>query len=198
MFKVKNRGYYMRDKKVVITIFCAICIALNIVLGIVTSSLKLPLYLDTIGTILIAVYFGPWYGAAVGALTNIITGIIFNPKDIPFFIVSVAVGLIVGFIAKKFKFNLVTAVITGLILSVVCPLIGTPIGIWVYGGLTGTGTDFLFVWLKESGNNIFVSSFIAKITSNFLDKIVSCILVWALIEGMPRKFKKDRLFNESF
>ena len=54
----------MRDKKVFIMIFCAISIALNIVLGIVTSSLKLPLYLDTIGTILIAVYFGPWYGAS--------------------------------------------------------------------------------------------------------------------------------------
>ena len=101
-----------------------------------------------------------------------------------------------GFIAKKFKFNLVTAIITGLILSVVCPLIGTPIGIWVYGGLTGTGTDFLFIWLKEVGNNIFVASFIAKITSNFLDKIASCILVWALIEGMPRQLKKERLFNE--
>lgn len=107
-----------------------------------------------------------------------------------------AVGLIVGFIAKKFKFSLVTAIVTGLILSVICPLIGTPIGIWVYGGLTGTGTDFLFIWLKEVGNNIFVASFIAKITSNFLDKIASCILVWALIEGMPRQLKKDMLFSE--
>mgnify|MGYP001599324596 CR=1 FL=1 len=186
----------MRDKKVLIMIFCGLCITSNIVLGIVTSSLKLPLYLDTIGTILIAVYFGQWYGAAVGALTNIITGMIFSPKDIPFLIVNVAVGLIVGFIAKKFKFNLVTAIVTGLILSVVCPLIGTPIGIWVYGGLTGTGTDFLFIWLKEVGNNIFVASFIAKITSNFLDKIVSCILVWALIKEMPMRFRRDRLFNE--
>lgn len=177
-------------------IFCAIAIALNIVLGIVTSSFKLPLYLDTIGTILVAVYYGPWYGAAVGALTNIITGIIFNPKDIPFLIVNVAVGLIVGFIAKKFKFTLVTAIITGLILSVVCPLIGTPIGIWVYGGVTGTGTDFLFIWLQKVGNSIFVSSFIAKITSNFLDKISSCILVWALIKGMPKELKRDRVFSD--
>ena len=185
----------MRDKKVFIMIFCAISIALNIILGIVTSSLKLPLYLDTIGTILVAVYFGPWYGAAVGALSNIITGIIFNPKDIPFLLVNVAVGLIVGYIAKKYKFNLTTAIITGLILSVVAPLIGTPIGIWVYGGLTGTGTDFLFIWLQKVGNSIFVSSFIAKITSNFLDKIASCILVWSLIKGMPRQFKKDRFLS---
>ena len=103
----------MREKRVFIMIFCSICIALNIILGIVTSSLKLPLYLDTIGTIL------------------------------------VAVGLIVGFNAKKFKFRLVVAIITGLILSVVCPFTGTPIGIWVYGVLTGTGEDFLFMWLQK-------------------------------------------------
>jgi energy-coupling factor transport system substrate-specific component len=176
-------------------IFCALAIALNIVLGIFASSLKLPIYLDTIGTIFAAVYFGPWYGAVVGALTNIITGIIFSPKDIPFLLVNVAVGLIVGFIAKKFNFNLITAIITGLILSVVCPLIGTPIGIWIYGGLSGTGMDFLFIWLQKVGNSIFVSSFITKITSNFMDKICSCILVWGLINALPKEFRRQRITN---
>lgn len=185
----------MRNRKIVVMIFCALAIAMNIILGIITSSLKLPLYLDTIGTIFVAVYFGPWYGATVGALTNILTGIIFNPKDIPFLLVSVAVGLIVGFIAKKFNFGLVSAVVTGLILSVVCPLIGTPIGIWVYGGLTGTGTDFLFMWLQEVSNNIFVSSFIAKVLNNLLDKVGSCILVWTLIASLPKQFKAEQLFN---
>lgn len=36
--------------------------------------------------------------------------------------------IIVGAVAKKFKFPYVTALITGLILAVVCPLIGTQIG----------------------------------------------------------------------
>lgn len=182
----------MRNKKLNIMLMCAIAIALNIVLGIVTSGLKLPLYLDTIGTIFIAVYFGPWYGAAVGGLTNLLTGIIFSPKDIPFLIVSVAVGLIVGFIGRKFKFNFTIALITGLILSIVCPLIGTPIGIWVYGGLTGTGLDFLFIWLKESGNSIFVSSFIPKIINNLLDKIGSCLLVYFLIKALPKQYKPEK------
>ena len=53
-----------------ILMLSALAIALNIVLGIITSSLRLPLYLDTIGTVFIAIYFGPWYGAAVGGLSN--------------------------------------------------------------------------------------------------------------------------------
>jgi energy-coupling factor transport system substrate-specific component len=176
----------MKNNKTFMMIMCAIAIAMNIVLGIFASSLKLPIFLDVIGTIFIAVYFGPMYGATVGGLTNLITGVIFSPRDIPFLLVNVSVGLIVGFIAKKYKFNFKTAIVTGIILSIVCPLIGTPIGIWIYGGLTGTGTDFLFVWLQQVGHSIFVSSFIAKITSNLVDKIGSCILVWSLIKAMPK------------
>lgn len=182
----------MRNNKVKVLVLCALAIALNIALGVFASSLRLPLYLDTIGTIFIAVYFGPWYGAAVGGLTNLITGILFNPKNIPFLIVSVVIGLVVGFIGKKFKYSLFTAVITGILLSIVAPLIGTPIGIWVYGGLTGTGLDFLFIWLKQSGSSIFVASFVPKIINNLLDKIGSCILVYFLIKSLPDTYRPKK------
>ena len=131
-------------------IFSALAIALNIVLGTVVGLLNIPLlYLDTVGTIFSAALFGPWYGAAVGGLTNVIQGVITNPKTIPFALVNIAIGLVVGFIAKKWKFNIITSIITGLILSVVAPLIGTPIATLVYGGITGDFNDVLFTWLVK-------------------------------------------------
>lgn len=179
----------MKNKKVYVLTFCGIAIAVNIVLGIVTSTLKLPLYLDTLGTILTAVLVGPLPGVAVGALTNIITGFIYNLQDIPFLLVNVAVALVSGFMAKKFKFNLVTAIICGLILSVVCPLIGTPIGIFVYGGLTGTVSDVIVMALKSSGSSIFAASFIAKVGNNLIDKVGTCIIAWGLIRYLPVAMK---------
>lgn len=179
----------MRNEKTRTLVFCALAIAANIVLGILTSSLKLPLYLDTIGTVFVAVLAGPWYGAAVGGLTNLLTGILFNVKDIPFLLVNVVIGIIVGFIYKKYSFNFIVALITGLILSIVAPLIGTPIGIWVYGGLTGTGMDFLFLWLRESGSSIFAASFIPKVINNLLDKIGTCLLVYLLWRNFPQQYK---------
>ncbi len=179
----------MRNEKTRILVFCALAIAANIVLGILTSALKLPLYLDTIGTVFVAVLAGPWYGAAVGGLTNLLTGILYNVKDIPFLLVSVVIGIVVGFIAKKYSFNFITALITGLILSIVAPLIGTPIGIWVYGGLTGTGMDFLFLWLRESGSSIFAASFIPKVINNLLDKVGTCLLVYLMWRNFPTQYK---------
>lgn len=166
--------------------YCALCIVINVVFGTVVSKLQIPLiFLDTIGTIFAAALLGPWYGAAVGLLTNLTIGFMTNPKDIPFALVNIAIGLIVGYVCKKWKFNIKTAIITGLVLSVVAPLIGTPIAVWIYGGLTGSGTDFIFVWLKQSGSSIFTAAFIPRITGNVIDKIVSCVLVSLLISRLP-------------
>lgn len=180
----------MKNKRTFILILCAFAAAINIVLGTLVGQLKIPLiFLDTIGTIFAAVYFGPWYGATVGAVSNIITGMIFSPKDIPFFLVNVVVGLIVGYIVKKYGYSLVTAIVTGLILSVICPLIGSPIAILLYGGVTGSGNDFLVLWLRKSGADIFTSAFIPRITGNIIDKVLSVFLVWALIKRLPTEYK---------
>lgn len=179
-----------RNKRFAYT-FSALGIAINIVLGSVAGFLSIPLvFLDTIGTIFVAATFGPWFGALTGGLTNIIQGILTNPKNIPFALVNIAVGIIVGIISRKFKFGIKTAVITGLILSVVAPLIGTPIATYVYGGLTGDVNDIFFTWLVQSGQKIFTAAFIPRIASNFVDKILSCVLVSSLIRRLPNRYTR--------
>ncbi len=178
----------MNNKSRMIT-FCGLAIAINIVLGIATSMIKLPLYLDTLGTIITAAILGPMPGAIVGALTNIITGFMYSIRDIPFLLVNVAVALVVGFVSRKFKFTYFTAFITGLVLSVLCPLIGTPIGIAIYGGLTGTASDVIVMLLKSSGSSIFAASFIAKIANNLLDKVGSCLIAVLVIQYLPYTIK---------
>lgn len=172
-----------------VMVFSALSIAMNIVLGTVVGLLNIPLlFLDTIGTIFTAALYGPLYGAIVGCLTNVIQGIITNPKDIPFALVNIAVGIIVGLVSRKWKFDFKTAVITGLILSVVSPLIGTPIATYIYGGITGDINDVFFTWLVQSGQSIFTAAFIPRITSNIVDKIASCILVSFLLSRLPKKY----------
>lgn len=177
----RNRTYAL--------IFSSLAIALNIVLGTISSMLSIPLlFLDTIGTIFTAAVFGPLYGALTGGLTNLIQGVITNPKSIPFALVNIAIGLVVGIIANKWRFNYKTALFTGLILAVVAPLIGTPIATYVYGGITGDFNDVFFTWLVQSGQKVFTAAFIPRITSNIVDKIFSCLIVAFLIERMPKKY----------
>jgi hypothetical protein len=86
-----------------------IAIAINIILGqTVAAALKVPIYLDSIGTILVAVLAGPVAGAVTGGLTNLLWTYVlpppFNsPYAAPFFIVAVEIGLVAG-IAGRFGF----------------------------------------------------------------------------------------------
>ncbi len=77
-------------------------IALNIVLGgAVANALKIPIYLDSIGTILVGVLCGPIAGAATGALTNLLWSYVIPPPfqsgpAAAFAITAVVIGVIAG------------------------------------------------------------------------------------------------------
>ena len=83
-----------------------IAIAINIVLGqTVASVLKVPIYLDSIGTILVGVLAGPIPGLVTGVLTNLIwTYVIPAPfhSDFaaPFAVVAAWIGLFSGLAAQ--------------------------------------------------------------------------------------------------
>ena len=181
----------MEKKRTYVLAFCGVAIAMNIVLGIITGALGIPLYMDTLGTVLTAVLAGPVPAMIVGLLSNVITGLIYSVSDIPFALVNVAVGLIVGLAAKKWDFTLPVAIILGLILSAVCPAIGTPIGIYVYGGLNGSVSDMLVMSLVEGGKTIFQASFLRNIASNLIDKVGTCIIAWLIIKYLPASFKAN-------
>ncbi|KNF07760.1 ECF-type riboflavin transporter, S component [Gottschalkia purinilytica] len=177
--------------------FISISIAVNIILGTVTQMLKLPLiFLDTIGTIFSAVLLGPLAGAIVGGFTNVILGSITDYKDhIPFAIVNIAIGLIVGFIAKKYKFNLLVAITTGCILSIITPIMGTIISIIFFEGLTGKLDNIIFMWLIKSGKSIFTANFIPRITGDIIDKTASCIIVSLLYNLLPKSLTERSSVN---
>jgi hypothetical protein len=78
-------------------------IAINVVLGqTVATALKVPVYLDSIGTILVGVLAGPLAGAATGLLSNLawtflLAGTPFgSPYAWPFAIVAAEIGLLAG------------------------------------------------------------------------------------------------------
>lgn len=79
-----------------------IAIAINIAIGAaVQQGLKLPVYLDSIGTILVGILAGPFAGLATGALANLIWGYLL-PAPVgtatigPFFVTAAVIGLLAG------------------------------------------------------------------------------------------------------
>jgi energy-coupling factor transport system substrate-specific component len=95
-----------------------VAVVVNIVVGhIVQDILKLPVYLDSVGTVLVAVLAGPLAGALTGALSNLLWGIVFsNPSIMPFAVTAFAIGLVAGIWAKLGWFKRELPMVQGLLL----------------------------------------------------------------------------------
>lgn len=178
----------MNSKSKVIAM-CAIAVALNVVLGEAVSMLSIPLlFLDTMGTIFIAANFGMSYGILTGVSTNLLMGMISGPLSIPFALVNVAVAVIVALLAKK-GFGYKQALIAGVLLAFICPMIGAPIRLALFGGFTGSGTDIVIMALRASGKEMISATYWGAVTGNFVDKIVSCLLVaWFIKLPQMKRF----------
>ena len=95
------RRWVSRQFTTRVIVLMPVAIAINIVLGYtVQSGLKLPIYLDSIGTILVGVLGGPLPGFCTGALSNLIwqyaPGIGSGSSIGPFAITAGVIGLLAG------------------------------------------------------------------------------------------------------
>ena len=164
-------------------------IGINFVGNWLAVTFKLPVFLDTIGTMLVAVTLGPWLGALTGGLSNVINAIT-SPPDMWFAIVNILVGLIVGYIALWRGYSdYITPLIAGVVTGIVAPVVGTFIATYVYGGLTGGFADIVVAGLLKSGQSVFVAAFIPRLPMNLVDKIGSAYLVYFVVKALPAQYR---------
>jgi len=171
----------------------ALAVVLNVVGGTAVGLLSLPfLFLDTIGTFLVAALFGIRWAILVGVLSNLVLGVTSGPSSIPFALVQVAIAVIVGFIANRWGYTIRTAPIAGLTVAIVAPIIGTAIALAVFGGLTGGAIDVFVLWLEQVGQNAFGAAFWPRLGSNVIDKVLTAFIVLAILNAIPQSLIKRR------
>lgn len=198
------RGRIIHLKNHPIIIFAPIGVIINILGYIIVTVFHIPLFLDSVGTMLAGAVLGPWIGGGVGFMTNLIIGLIQNPISIPFGIVNAVIGIVVGLLSRKRGFDdALTPLYAALILGLLCAVLGTPIAVYLFGGMTGQTLDAIHAVLIESGRKIFSSAFITRLPANYLDKFISAYLVMLTIRILPEQWKgiaarkKDRHVNDT-
>ncbi len=141
-----------------------IAIAINIVLGqTVGSVLKIPIYLDSIGTILVGVLAGPIPGLVTGLLANLIWTYVLppplqSPYAAPFAIVAAEIGFLsgifgqIGFFRSRPNADWGRIAVAALLVVVVLG------GIGYYGFLPFyAGADFTFFGDTSTASPFFVA-----------------------------------------
>jgi energy-coupling factor transport system substrate-specific component len=169
-----------------------VAIALNIAVGQTIYNLGVPLYLDSIGTILVGVLAGPAAGALTGLLGNIIWGLTINPVSAPFAAVGAIIGLAAGLIGEAgWAHSWWKAIIAGLIVGLISALASAPISAFVYGGVTGNlGNDALVAAYRGAfSGGVLPAAFAQGVSSDPLDKAISFLIVWLIITALPTRFR---------
>jgi energy-coupling factor transport system substrate-specific component len=164
-------------------------VALNLALGAVVGALKLPVYLDSVGTILVAVLAGPWAGIVTGIVSNSVLGLLVSPALFAFIPVAIVIGALAGVAGRMGAFRtLAGALAAGLVIGIAAALVSAVIVIALMGGLTASGTGLLTIAIRAMfGVSVDDAAKIAAVVTDAMDKPLSCALVYLVLERLPRR-----------
>jgi hypothetical protein len=158
-----------------------VAIAINIVLGYtVQSGLKLPIYVDSIGTILVGVLGGPLPGMFTGALSNLIwqyaPGIGSGSQIGPFAITAAVIGLLAGVWGQLGLFRPRRGHALNIVAAVVAVVLIGAMALYTYGRAFSSPDQFANATFKSAS---------AFDQSRFFFLVVMAVFVvlvgWALV-----------------
>lgn len=163
----------------------AFAIVLNVLGGYIALLLRLPIYLDSIGTIFIAVIYGPVYGMIPPLLYGLVMGFTADIFSLYYMPVGMVLGLVTGLVARRFSLKGWRIFPGALFITVPGTIVSSVITAVLFGGITSSGSSVIVQLLNKAGLNLTVSVFIVQILTDYLDRIIALLLVIWLMKVVP-------------
>ena len=184
------KSFVSAHKLIQIGILVVIGILINRFLANLAIALHLPLYLDSVGTIVVAVIGGFSPGAIVGFLTNFIGGF-FDSSTFYYGTINVMVGVCAGIAARLGYFRKIYYLpkLLGMlmILSIPCSVLSYLL--FDFKIAENVVTPVATV-LHDCGFPILLSQILADFCTEIPDKAITILLAYALIRLAPQWFVK--------
>lgn len=189
----------LRDLPVSTLTLIPVALALNILLGQFVGSVMVPLYLDSIGTVLVGFLAGRRAGAATGVLGTLIWSL-FAPTVLPFAAGAALIGFLAGTAARFGAVRRVyLAPIAGLVSGVLVGAISAPVAAFVFGGTSGVGTGAVVAAFRSMGDSLLSAVTKQALISDPGDKaivfLIAALLVYALPSRMSQSYEFVRRYR---
>lgn len=155
----------------------AMAICINYIGGQLALALHLPIYLDSIGTILIGAMFGPAFGVLPPMISGILMAFTGDIYSLYFAPVGMILGLTAGFVLKRIHsvgfMLLLSAFLITLPGTIVCAIINAIL----FGGVTSSGSSAIVAALSHTPLGLTGAIFVVQIFTDYLDRVISLALV---------------------
>lgn len=183
----------------------ALCAALNFAIGNVVYLVKLPIYLDSVGTILCALLLFPDRGAAIvcafvaGFIGVILTGLVLNPF-LPWFTATVlAIALVSALLTARGTATFrarplptgsfaAQVVLYGAVTGLVSAVVSAPVVVYLFGGVTGSGSALVVAYFVKAGNVLWDATLRSVLIIEPVDKTLQVLLAALLYRATPKDF----------
>lgn len=165
------------------------CVIVNLTLATIAVALSLPVYLDSVGTI-ISVAILPWYLAVTVAIgTSCIGAMVINPDLLAYCGTQLIIVLVAFFcfkagMLKSWKESL----LSGILIAVSAVIVSAPVTVLLFGGITWSETDILTSILLASGKSIWQSVLQGAIFIESIDKPFASLLAWFLLKKVKSEW----------
>ena len=172
----------------------AMAVAVNIAGGQIALLLRLPVYLDSIGTILIGALLGPWMGMTPNLLSGIFMGMTVDIYSLYFAPVGMITGIMSGILlhgetaGKSVKGRWIF--LKGLGVSVPGTIMSAVINAVLFGGVTSSGSTVIVQLLARTPLGLTGSIFAVQFLTDYIDRCVSIFavsMVLPMVSGELRR-----------
>ncbi|TMB71571.1 MAG: DUF4013 domain-containing protein [Chloroflexi bacterium] len=165
------------------------CLGLNFAGHAIAVTFGLPLFLDSIGTVLAGVVAGPWVGGSVGFVSNLVSSNTIDPIAAPYGIVSFAVGFAAG-LSRYLNWQKRASgwVALWLVCFVISAIVSTPLNFLSGGGNSGVRLgDSVYAALTSAHLPRTVAAFIGEAAVDLPDKLITVAVALLIAQGLPQR-----------
>lgn len=163
-------------------------VGLNLAVAWIAQSIKLPIFLDSIGITIAAILAGWWVAVIVGVATTVLGSLVLLPVYWAFSGTAALIAVMSALLARQgFYVTWWKAIIAGLIIAVVSAVASAPVSFLLTGGATGGGIDALTLLFRSTGSTVLKSIFLSGFASEPVDKVITSLAAWFLVHSLSRR-----------
>src|SRR5436309_8619220 len=155
-----------------------VCIAIDWAGHALASTLKLPLFLDSIGTVLGGLLAGPWVGGLAGLITNFISSGTVDPIAAPYSVISLAIGIAAGIGGYYGWHKTWPGRVALYVLIVLVASVGsTPLNLGLYQGQSGLPLgDAVYAGMVHGGVPNWIAAYVDEALGDIPDKLITVVV----------------------
>lgn len=186
-------------------IVIALCAALNVALGTIVYLIKLPIYLDSIGTILCALLLAPnravgfVCASLAGLISVLLIGLLVNPFYPWFALTMVTIAAVSAFLttggAETFRARPMAAaafairvILYGIVTGIAAAIVSAPVVAYLFGGVTGSGSAFIVALFLKAGQQVLSAALLSGLAAEPVDKTLQVLFAALLYRATPADF----------